>query len=75
MQNNQHNDLSQFINILSTGNKDLKKKTADEMVSKLNPNEKEELNSIMNDKEKLNSILSSPVVRQILKKMNTDKNG
>lgn len=75
MPNNQHNDFSKIFNILSTGNSNLKKKTADDMVSKLAPKEQNELKNILKDKEKLNSILNSPAVKEILNKLNSDKNG
>lgn len=75
MKNNQINDFTKIFQILSSGDNNAKKNTANQMVSGMNSNEKKELNDILNNKEKLDAILNSPAVRQILNKINTGNNG
>lgn len=46
-----------------------------ELMSRLNSNQRAELDSILKDREKLNSVLNSPIAKQIMQNLNRKNNG
>lgn len=50
-------------------------KKASKLISRLNADEKDELQEILGDRDKINAVLSSPAAQKIMEKLNGKKNG
>lgn len=60
----------------SAAKKAVESQNAKDLISKLSPDDKEKLNSILSDKEALKSVLSSPKAQMLLKMLSGGgKNG
>ncbi len=67
------NDLDFIKKDLENGKS--KKDLTDKLKSKLNENQKDELNRLLNDKNALNKLLNSEKAKSILKRLTGDGNG
>lgn len=62
-------------NFSAPSNKEDAQKTVSKLIGNMKPEEKSELQSILDDKGKINEILNSPAAKKIMEKLNEKKDG
>lgn len=75
MKNNQNNSLNDLIKSISSADKAGKENIAKQLFSKLNQEEANTLNEVMNNNNKLQQIMSSDAFRLLSEKLNKHNNG
>ncbi len=75
MKNNQQGDLCGLFSLLGSADKSAKQNAAKQMMSGLNSEENKQLGEILNDKSKIDAILNSSAAKQIINKINGNRNG
>lgn len=62
-------------NFSAPSSKEDAQKTVSKLIGNMKPEEKSELQSILDDKSKINEILNSPAAKKIMEKLNEKKDG
>lgn len=62
-------------NFSAPSSKEDAQKTVSRLIGNMKPEEKSELQSILDDKGKINEILNSPAAKKIMEKLNEKKDG
>lgn len=62
-------------NFSAPSSKEDTQKTVSKLIGNMKPEEKSELQSILDDKSKINEILNSPAAKKIMEKLNEKKDG
>lgn len=62
-------------NFSAPSSKEDAQKTVSRLIGNMKPEEKSELQSILDDKSKINEILNSPAAKKIMEKLNEKKDG
>ena len=75
MKNNQNNSLNDLIKSISSADKEGKENIAKQLLRKLNSEEANTLNEVMNDNNKLQQIMNSDTFRLLAEKLNKHNNG
>ncbi len=75
MKNNSNGNINDFLQAISSSDKQEKENIAKRMMSNLSNDDNRKLNDILSDKNKIAQIINSDAAKELIDKLNKRKNG